>query len=115
MTEPQPNVVAAQLCSSPSVWPTSCAERYARRCEHEGLLVRAVDRRASLEASGESAARQAFAAAGGSRLRHIRDVVRRRCESIRATPCRISPVRGSTWTSPIDQARSARLIHSMPE
>ena len=48
-------------------------------------------------------------------FRHIRDVVRRRCESMRATAWRISPVRGSAWKSPIDQARSARLIHSMPE
>ncbi len=116
MTEPQPNVVAAQLWPKPSVWPTSWAERYARRSStrRSSSTAPSASKAASQAASGAPQAAQA-AGDGRARFHHWRAVVRRRCESMRATACRISPVRGSARNSPIDQARSARWIHSMPE
>ena len=55
------------------MWPTSWAERYARRSQHERLLAPDPDRRRQAGEIRRVGGRQASAASGGRRLRHIRD------------------------------------------
>ena len=127
MTEPQPNVVAAQLCIEAERVADLVRGEIREPLEHERLLVdvRVAGRERAARIRRVAGRSRRVRAPGGCRFCHIRDVVRRRCESMRATPCRISPVRGSDLdvadrpaalraVDPLDARSTARRGRSRP-